>query len=288
MTKMNLIIPICVTIVSGCAILDGSDVETDKPILSAPVIDKETSLEPAVVVAQEPVVVARATPAAPRKLGPDEIRRLQTRLREIGFDPGPVDGVAGQRTRRAFERLQSGCANAAPVVEKVSAAGTAPRTGNAKYAFPTRPETLALQTQLRAAGFDPGPADGIFGNRTKAALVQLQTGCLLAKEFDGSLNDGVYTVNNSAAVGAPTETANASAKTQPSDAQPAEGAAQLSEPQEEIRILQLRLRDAGFDPGPFDGVMGPKTRLALEQYEASQSGKKIKTSLWTKAISGQY
>ena len=61
-----------------------------------------------------------------------------------------------------------------------------------------------------------------------------------------------------------------------------------SRSQEDIRILQLRLRDAGFDPGPFDGVMGPKTRSALERYEANQRGRKIKASLTTTNIRGQY
>ena len=57
---------------------------------------------------------------------------------------------------------------------------------------------------------------------------------------------------------------------------------------EEIRILQLRLRDAGFDPGPFDGVMGPKTKSALQQYEASQHGKKTKVSLTTDDAASHY
>jgi peptidoglycan hydrolase-like protein with peptidoglycan-binding domain len=47
------------------------------------------------------------------------------------------------------------------------------------------------------------------------------------------------------------------------------------------------LRDAGFDPGPFDGVLGAKTRAALAQYEASQRNSKIKTSLTSK-INEQY
>ena len=57
---------------------------------------------------------------------------------------------------------------------------------------------------------------------------------------------------------------------------------------EEIRILQLRLRDAGFDPGPFDGIMGQKTRSALQQYEASQRGKKTKISLTTEDAASHY
>ena len=64
--------------------------------------------------------------------------------------------------------------------------------------------------------------------------------------------------------------------------------AQAAQPREDIRILQLRLRDAGFDPGPFDGIMGAKTQAALAQYEASQRNTKIKTSLPTTKISGQY
>ena len=57
--------------------------------------------------------------------------------------------------------------------------------------------------------------------------------------------------------------------------------------QEEIRILQLRLRDAGFDPGSFDGVMGPKTKLALQQYQLAQGADKSKASL-TLGITGNY
>lgn len=37
-------------------------------------------------------------------------------------------------------------------------------------------EVLALQKRLRAAGFDPGPLDGIFGGKTDAALRAFQEG----------------------------------------------------------------------------------------------------------------
>jgi peptidoglycan hydrolase-like protein with peptidoglycan-binding domain len=283
MTKMNLIIPICVTIVSGCALFDGAEMESGKPVVSVPVVDKDNASQETDVKTQQPVVMAAPT-RVPRTLSRDDIRRLQMRLREIGFDPGPVDGIAGSRTKRAFEKLQSGCASAAPVLEKFSFTRTA-TTGGVP---PNRTETLALQTQLRSAGFDPGPADGIFGNRTKSALSQLQTGCSVAKEFDGSLDDGVRMVNNPPSAAAPTASAVASVQNQRAEAEQARAVSAANGSQEEIRILQLRLRDAGFDPGPFDGVMGPRTRLALQQYEASQSGNKIKTSLQTNTISGQY
>jgi len=58
-------------------------------------------------------------------------------------------------------------------------------------------------------------------------------------------------------------------------------------PQEEIRILQLRLRDAGYDPGPFDGVMGPKTKMALQQMQSRQRGGNTKNTV-TAGIGVQY
>jgi Putative peptidoglycan binding domain len=35
-----------------------------------------------------------------------------------------------------------------------------------------------------------------------------------------------------------------------------------------VREVQQSLLDAGFDPGPIDGVMGPRTKAALRKYIA--------------------
>jgi hypothetical protein len=37
-----------------------------------------------------------------------------------------------------------------------------------------------------------------------------------------------------------------------------------------VREAQMALRDAGYDPGRIDGVMGRKTRAALREFQASQ------------------
>ena len=53
---------------------------------------------------QQPIVRA-ATPAPPKDL----VLAVQKRLVELGFDPGPTDGISGEKTRtalRAFERME--------------------------------------------------------------------------------------------------------------------------------------------------------------------------------------
>jgi hypothetical protein len=34
-----------------------------------------------------------------------------------------------------------------------------------------------------------------------------------------------------------------------------------------IRMVQLTLKDSGLDPGPIDGILGPKTREALKRFQ---------------------
>ena len=37
-----------------------------------------------------------------------------------------------------------------------------------------------------------------------------------------------------------------------------------------VRLVQRHLADLGFDPGPIDGLMGPRTRAAIERFERDQ------------------
>jgi peptidoglycan hydrolase-like protein with peptidoglycan-binding domain len=39
-------------------------------------------------------------------LSPEVVQRVQERLREMGYDPGPVDGKWGPKTRQAVKQLQ--------------------------------------------------------------------------------------------------------------------------------------------------------------------------------------
>jgi peptidoglycan hydrolase-like protein with peptidoglycan-binding domain len=41
--------------------------------------------------------------------------------------------------------------------------------------------------------------------------------------------------------------------------------------QETVRQAQQALKDKGFDPGPVDGIVGPRTRAAVKSYQEKNS-----------------
>ena len=284
MTKNSVIVPICFIALSGCSIFDSSELTTEPVKLAVSVAEApETGQAAQVATASEAKVVTS------RSISVDDIRRLQLRLRELGFYTGVADGMAGPKTKTAFNRLGMGCAKLEPLSENLPATVIQGASAANTDKFPSRADTIILQSQLRTAGFDPGPADGILGSKTRSLVVILPSSCLMAKEFQGALDQPARAANLQDRIASPTEplkplTASVTARNNDSVRQPAT----QSGSQDEIRILQLRLRDAGFDPGPFDGVMGAKTRSALAQYETSQRNRKTKTSLTTTKINEQY
>jgi len=278
--KFVLGFPLCFALASGCALFDRPEAEGErKELLSA---TAESGAMMPVTTSEVPTVEV-APPAAPRRWSQEDIRRMQTRLREFGLDPGPADGVAGARTRTASQKLHTACSQIQPLLNSLENGAMTKATANQT---PNRQETVAMQTQLRQAGFNPGPVDGVFGAKTKTVLAELQSSCPMAKDFAqfSTRPSGAAQVAERAnLVSTP---ANSSARTRVDTVKPSI-APVAAHSQEEIRILQLRLRDAGFDPGPFDGVMGPKTQLALQQLQASQRSGKTKAAL-TVGLNGQY
>lgn len=47
------------------------------------------------------------------------------------------------------------------------------------------------------------------------------------------------------------------------------GIASKNSSREAVKVLQTRLREAGFDPGPSDGILGPRTKAAAQNYQSS-------------------
>lgn len=282
MSKSGLILTVSVAIASGCAFSLSPEPEVETAERYARAVEFQSEAAPQADRAQarpaDPPTVA-----ATRVLTQDDIRRMQLRMREVGFDPGPINGLAGEKTKAALHRFDSGCAQVQGLLDPNHHAASAIEDKR-----PTRVQTLAIQRQLQAAGFNPGPVDGIFGTRTQTVLTHVQNGCPTMAEFAALLGPSSSVVGSVKTPGKDQPNAMPASSEQTSVAQARPRIEPIAaRPREEVRILQLRLRDAGFDPGPFDGIMGPKTKLALQQFQARQRNRKG-TSPLTADFKGHY
>ena len=289
MAKMGCFVSLLLLSAAGCATMENPATVGEQPVAAAAISETPDQSGQTIAPADKNDSAKLATSRMPTQ---EDIRRLQLRLRDVGINAGAADGIAGAKTKVALSRFQSGCALMKPVLENFANDGglqplvtPAPGVTLQMSKSLTPEQTQEIQAGLKKAGFDPGPIDGIFGAKTKSILVQLRAGCPMISEFSLLLTNQVQTTEKEPVAAPALARARASAAplkaagTVRSDAGKPAIAVNTAASQEDIRILQLRLRDAGFDPGPFDGVMGPKTKSALQQYRATQQGKQTKLSL---------
>lgn len=111
-----------------------------------------------------------------------DVRRLQEILADLGISAGGIDGVFGPKTATAVKGFQIDAG-----LTPDSVVGPATRAAlDVRYDPPTQQpnrilrqgdrgsDVARLQQLLTAAGYDPGPADGIFGSRTHASVMAFQ------------------------------------------------------------------------------------------------------------------
>jgi peptidoglycan hydrolase-like protein with peptidoglycan-binding domain/DNA invertase Pin-like site-specific DNA recombinase len=113
--------------------------------------------------------------------GAPPVRVVQRSLRRLGWQPGPVDGLYGPRTKAAVTRFQTAARVAVDGIvgphtrQALTRAKDEPLRRGAGFAQPDgSPRVGALQVALRRHGLRPGPVDGLFGPRTQAAVERLQ------------------------------------------------------------------------------------------------------------------
>src|SRR5207342_1052623 len=121
-----------------------------------------------------------------------------------------------------------------------------------------------------------------------------QSGCTMVKEWSATLENQFQTSDRMLSPMSASET---HLQPAPSMSSPAtdsvrdeagkmNAAADKSPSREEIRFLQAQLKSAGFDPGPFDGMLGPKTNSAIQQYRTiygSSNFRKLSSSVGLKS-----
>ena len=114
----------------------------------------------------------------------------------------------------------------------------------------TKDQIKQIQQTLKNAGFDPGPIDGIIGPRTKSAANQY----IDAARGQEELNNRRKQVGVVLGIQVEDKTTTPTGRN-------------------DVRNAQNLLKNAGFDPGPIDGIIGPLTRSAATRYIDSSKGK---------------
>ncbi len=109
-----------------------------------------------------------------------DVRVLQQALVDLGYDVGGIDGRFGPRTESGVRAFQGrfGLDVDGIVGRATKTAITGLRfddsTGEVLSVGTRGAEVRTIQEQLAAHGFDPGPADGIFGPLTLRAVLSFQ------------------------------------------------------------------------------------------------------------------
>ena len=248
----------------GCAIFRGlseSEVISEQ---SPPVVVYQKPTEPVVSDSHTLVKNENSRPVVSSKkaLSKEEIRQIQARLKVAGFDPGPIDGILGSKTRSLILRLEAGCtilnelATANGELFAAASEPQAPALTPSENAL-SKADIQLLQKRLNAIGLYPGPIDGMLGARTRSALTRCKSGCAALNDLSGTSDKPVFEQATEI------ESPHASASAQPTASFKTVSGSQ------EIRRAQERLKAAGFDPGPIDGILGPQTKTALEKYRSS-------------------
>lgn len=160
-----------------------------------------------------------------------------------GSHPAPMTADANVRSGQSVRTTQS----------MPKPARTLPRhTQRTQPSMAQSDTVLALQRHLTDRGYEPGPADGVLGDQTRAAIMAYQhdnklpitgesTGKLLKSMILGSSPGESVTVASSSELSA-------------------ESAAL-------VKSIQKTLGNLGYDAGPVDGLIGASTNTAIRKFE---------------------
>ena len=107
----------------------------------------------------------------------EAVRQLQQALKDLGYDPGAVDGQFGAKTEAAVKQFQG---DREITVDGIVGDITWLNIDEADMSNPTirkgstgNPVRRA-QKRLTLGGYDTGGVDGIFGAKTEAAVKRFQ------------------------------------------------------------------------------------------------------------------
>jgi peptidoglycan hydrolase-like protein with peptidoglycan-binding domain len=198
------------------------------------------------------VATTPTTPATTPASAPYSLRNVQVALGQLGYAVGTPDGVIGPKSRAAIRAFQTDAglpASGEPslaLYDKLQEA-IAKRTAQAQPAQPALPaaDTAMIteaQTELRRRGYEINAITGTANAETIAAVREYQSDARMP--VTGAINEELLKQLRTAKAD--------------SDAIY----------REQVKQVQAALNAAGYNAGPPDGALGPKSRAAIARYQS--------------------
>lgn len=172
-------------------------------------------------------------------LSAQQLKRIQTQLRKLGYQPGPADGRSGKKTEQAIRAYQKKA--------KLAVSGDASiELLDHLQAAITTIEIREAQTRLKALGHYRGSIDAELGPNTRKAIRQFQRqqNLSVSGKIDAELLARLKTT------AAPATTSLSAT---------------------EIKLIQHQLNRLGYSVGKADGQLGSRTEKAIRRYQKSQA-----------------
>ena len=202
----------------------------------------------------------------------NNLKDIQTFLKCNGFNPGPIDGLAGSRTDGAIKSFQK-------TVGLVADGEVGPATKKAmrSYSF--------VSFTFQGSGWGHGVGLSQYGTKglteLGASFCSNTSSCssneVVSYYFQGTSvkqlseislsSPDISTNNNALWVGLARNARSINLTTLPSSSPPTLFICQENLPQ--VAGVQTFLSSRGFDPGTVDGAFGERTANALKNYQAS-------------------
>ena len=138
------------------------------------------------------------------RMGRDDIRRIQTLLEEVGYDPGPADGMAGRRTAVAIREFERDAGLKVTGEPSKTLLVALEERAKAVQAAANRQPTLEDRTGMVISGGSndssakPQAVGPQFVDRSTASLGELQQG--MQTKVQGVQGSGASITNSPAAI----------------------------------------------------------------------------------------
>ena len=202
----------------------------------------------------------------------NNLKDIQTFLNCNGFNPGPIDGLAGSRTDGAIKSFQK-------TVGLVADGKVGPATKQAMRSY------SSVSFTFQGSGWGHGVGLSQYGTKglteLGASFCSNTSSCssneVVSYYFQGTSvkqlseislsSPDISTNNNALWVGLARNARSINLTTLPSSSPPTLFICQENLPQ--VAGVQAFLSSRGFDPGTVDGAFGERTANALKNYQAS-------------------